>query len=233
MPIVTVWLSPNGLPTASTTSARSTRLESPNARTGKPFPGSFTIARSVSGSAPMSLPVISRRSASVTLMSCAPSTTWLLVITMPSAVKSTPEPRLRSRSGPSSGPPKKRKNGSEKNGPGIALGPRTVLVEEMLTTAGIAAFATAVQPDADAPSLMIGPLVVVGGPSERSNGHHPRARRGRVGQEQPARHDHRDPEQGLPRPPENQTRQRRMAGAATRAARPRRGRAARTTGGGA
>src|ERR1700730_617655 len=176
MPIVTVWLSPNGLPIASTTSATSTRPESPKAKTGKSFPGSLTIARSVLGSAPMSLPVSSRRSARVTLMSCAPSTTWLLVITMPSAVTSTPEPRLRSRCGPSSGPPKKRKNGSEKNGPGIALGPRTVLVEEMLTTAGIAAFATAVQPDAGAPALMIGPLVVVNAQSERSNGHHQRAR---------------------------------------------------------
>src|SRR5438093_1126008 len=58
----------------------------------------------------------------------------------------TPEPRLRSRRGARSGPKKKRKNGSEKNGVAGPAGPRTVLADAMLTTAGIAALATGVQP---------------------------------------------------------------------------------------
>src|SRR2546428_840108 len=57
----------------------------------------------------------------------------------------TPEPRLRSRRGARSGPKKKRKNGSEKNGVAGPAGPRTVLADAMLTTAGIAALATRVQ----------------------------------------------------------------------------------------
>src|SRR3989442_7682911 len=66
----------------------------------------------------------------------------------------TPEPRLRSRRGARSGPKKKRKNGSEKNGVAGPAGPRTVLADAMLTTAGIAALATGVQPSggADRPS---------------------------------------------------------------------------------
>src|SRR2546421_2706655 len=66
----------------------------------------------------------------------------------------TPEPRLRSRRGARSGPKKKRKNGSEKNGVAGPAGPRTVLADAMLTTAGIAALATGVQPSggADDPS---------------------------------------------------------------------------------
>src|SRR6266850_2773671 len=58
----------------------------------------------------------------------------------------TPDPRLRSRWGAGSGAKKKRKNGSEKNGADGPSSPRTVLAEAMLTTAGIAALATTVQP---------------------------------------------------------------------------------------
>src|SRR5581483_11586798 len=82
----------------------------------------------------------------------------------------TPDPRLRSRRGPRSGSKKNRKNGSEKNGAvGPCSVPRTVFEEEMLTTAGITAFATAVQPLAGGP----GCASTTRG-AERSNGHHHR-----------------------------------------------------------
>ena len=81
MPIVTVCERPNGLPIASTTSATSTRLESPSGMMLKLPAGSLRTAMSVFESAPTSLAVNSRRSPSVTLMSCAPSTTWLFVRT--------------------------------------------------------------------------------------------------------------------------------------------------------
>ena len=137
MPCVTVWLSPNGLPRASTTSATSTRLLSASATTGYPAPGSFSTARSVFGSVPTSRAETSRRSASVTRMSCAPSTTWLLVRTNPSAVTMTPEPSPRSRRGGRL-PKNRREKGSS--------GSFAVRAVATFTTAGSAAFAAAVHP---------------------------------------------------------------------------------------
>jgi hypothetical protein len=75
MPIVIVSVSPKGLPMASTTWATSTRFESASGMTGKPVPDSFTTAISVFGSPPTKVALSSRRSASVTRMASAPSTT--------------------------------------------------------------------------------------------------------------------------------------------------------------
>src|SRR5882724_5526022 len=171
IPMVTVPSSPNGFPMASTTSATWVLLESPRVMVANPAPGSLSTATSDLGSAPMSLALNSRRSPRVTRIWSAPSTTWLLVSTYPSAVTITPEPRLRSRRGARSGGGKSRKNGSVKKG-AEPPGPRTVFEEEMLTTAGIAAFATAVQPLVGAPTLA-GTIATAG--AERDVDHQPRA----------------------------------------------------------
>src|SRR3989442_1238892 len=83
----------------------------------------------------------------------------------------TPEPRLRSRRGARSGLKKKRKNGSEKNGVGGPAGPRTVLADAMLTTAGIAALATGVQPSGGADGLddLVGRVELSAEPARRAH----------------------------------------------------------------
>src|SRR5204863_6909553 len=141
MPCVTVCASPNGLPVASTISATSAG-RSASVTTERPELESLTTARSVFASAPTSVPSSSRRSASVTRMSRAPSTTWLLVSRYPSRLTITPEPRLCSRRGRMWGSPKNRKNGSLKSGPRRD----GVFDVAMFTTAGIAALATDVHP---------------------------------------------------------------------------------------
>ena len=73
MPIVTVWPTPSGLPTASTTSPTRIAFESPIARTGRFFPSILTTARSLAGSAPISLPLTMRRSDSSTSILVASS----------------------------------------------------------------------------------------------------------------------------------------------------------------
>src|SRR5437773_2214048 len=95
MPVVTVCSSPNGLPIAITGSPTSSRAESPSGITGSPVASTFRRAMSVLGSRPRTLAENSRPSASVTRISVAPSTTWLLVTTKPAELIAKPEPRLR------------------------------------------------------------------------------------------------------------------------------------------
>src|SRR5881398_1491988 len=78
MPVVTVCSSPNGLPIAITGSPTWRREESPSGITRSPVASTFRSAMSVLGSRPRTRPGSSRPSASVTRISVAPSTTWLL-----------------------------------------------------------------------------------------------------------------------------------------------------------
>ncbi len=118
MPAVTVWLSENGLPIASTHSPTFNCAESPHGTTGRPVRFAFTSAMSVSGSVPMMRPRTSRLSGSAIVISVlltarppfSPPMTWLLVTMYPSAEMMTPEPRLidrRSREPKMSSSPKK------------------------------------------------------------------------------------------------------------------------------
>ena len=79
IPLVTVWPTPKGLPMASTWSPTCSESELPSTITGNLSSAIFSTARSVSGSVPITLPVVCRPSLSVTSISSAPSTTWLLV----------------------------------------------------------------------------------------------------------------------------------------------------------
>jgi hypothetical protein len=79
MPAVTVWPTPKGFPTASTTSPTRTRSESPSVSTGRSFASTLRTARSDGGSLPTSLAGKVRRSANSTVICSAPSTTWWLV----------------------------------------------------------------------------------------------------------------------------------------------------------
>ena len=54
IPMVTVWLSWNGLPMATTYSPTAARAESPQGRAGRPRPSTLTTAMSVTGSVPTS-----------------------------------------------------------------------------------------------------------------------------------------------------------------------------------
>ena len=94
MPVVTVCSRPYGLPIAMTDSPTSSRAESPRGTTGSPLASTFRSTRSVRGSRPSTVAGSSRPSASVTRMSLAPSTTWLLVTMNPSGLITKPEPRL-------------------------------------------------------------------------------------------------------------------------------------------
>ena len=80
MPAVTVWPRPKGLPMASTHSPTSRFSELPNGTVGR---GSGLLtrssARSVLGSRPIRVASNSSFDASVTVISSASSTTWLLV----------------------------------------------------------------------------------------------------------------------------------------------------------
>ena len=152
MPDVTVWPMPKGLPMARTRSPTSSAFGSPSARKGSGAfePSTRSTARSVRGSRSTISASYSRRSVSAMRTSSAPSMTWLLVTTMPSAETMTPEPSaLCIRSGgmsgrpPNSGPPspkKRRKNGS------FIIGERvrrcTSRLAYTLTTAGAASRAT-------------------------------------------------------------------------------------------
>ena len=82
MPSVTVWLSWNGLPTASTHSPTFSFDESPHGMTGRPFASIFSSATSVIGSVPTMRPRTWRLSGSTTLI-CRTlrPTTWLFVTT--------------------------------------------------------------------------------------------------------------------------------------------------------
>ena len=93
MPIVTVFSNPKGLPTAIAQSPTFNRSESPRAAVGQgPLPSSRTTARSVRLSFPTTLAATLRPSVSSTCRVSAPSTTWALVSSSPSASKITPLP---------------------------------------------------------------------------------------------------------------------------------------------
>src|SRR5881397_2486679 len=137
MPVVTVCSSPNGLPIAITGSPTWRREESPSGITGSPVASTLRSAMSVFGSRPRSRPGSSRPSASVTLISVAPSTTWLLVTMKPAELITKPEPRLRTM----------RRGRPPKNWSKNWLPASTRLVL-MLTTAGLRARASSTQGDA-------------------------------------------------------------------------------------
>ncbi len=154
MPAVTVPPRPNGLPIATTQSPMREESESPKDTAVSVWPSpTDRTARSVLGSVPTTSASSSVSSWRVTVISSAPSMTWLLVTTMPaSASRMKPEPRLRAlRGGPS--PPRSRncsKNsssgepgGSWKPGPS---GRSTSWVVEMLTTAGRSRSARSAKP---------------------------------------------------------------------------------------
>ena len=98
IPIVTVWLSWNGLPTATTYSPTSALAESPQGSVGRPPASTFTTAMSVTGSVPTSVPRSRLCPEVVIPMRLACSMTWLLVTMMPPSPMITPEPRLVLRS---------------------------------------------------------------------------------------------------------------------------------------
>ncbi len=81
MPLVTVCPTPNGLPMASTWSPISRASELPNVITGRSVNSIFRMARSVSGSVPITLAALLRPSLRMTSISSASSITWLLVNT--------------------------------------------------------------------------------------------------------------------------------------------------------
>ena len=122
MPWVTVCPTPNGLPSASTTSPTCSSSELPRSIAVNFSRPSFTrsTARSVRASFSSTSASNSRLSESATFTSLAPSMTWLLVMIRPEASTITPEPSARctcSRGMPPPPPPKKRrKNGSSMNG---------------------------------------------------------------------------------------------------------------------
>ena len=93
IPAVTVLLSPNGFPTATTQSPTRRRSESPRLTAVRVSLGSiFTRAMSVLGSRPMILAGYSCLLVRVTVSSLAPSTTWLLVTMSPSLLMTNPLP---------------------------------------------------------------------------------------------------------------------------------------------
>ncbi len=94
MPSDTLEASPNGLPIASTQSPTLIASESPSFNDGSPstLPFSFTTATSVRGSRPRICPSKDRPSSNRTRMATAPSTTWLLVRTIPFESTMNPEP---------------------------------------------------------------------------------------------------------------------------------------------
>ena len=92
-PAVTVDSKPSGLPIATTSWPRRSRLESPSVAAGSVTGASTrTSARSVSGSSPTTRAVRLRPSVVISSTRAAPPTTWLLVSTRPSGATMTPEP---------------------------------------------------------------------------------------------------------------------------------------------
>ena len=93
MPALTVVSSSKGLPIAITQSPISSLSESPSLAVGSPrASASLTTARSLSGSVLMSVALNVRPSGSSTVTVSAPSTTWLLVSTIPAGSTITPDP---------------------------------------------------------------------------------------------------------------------------------------------
>ena len=87
MPAVTVPPRPNGLPIASTQSPTRSVSESPNCTAGSGLSG-FTCSRAMSpvSSRPSTLALSEVLSWRVTVISSAPSITWLLVTTSPDGI---------------------------------------------------------------------------------------------------------------------------------------------------
>ena len=107
MPAVTVFSSPKGAPMAMTHSPTRSLPTSPVRTKGRPVASIFSTAISVRSSLPKTLALNWRLSVSLTVTSSAPSTTWALVITTPSAERIKPEPLPRGSRRPlsSSAPP--------------------------------------------------------------------------------------------------------------------------------
>ena len=162
MPAVTVLSRSKGEPMAITHSPTRSLPTSPKRTVGRPLASILSTATSVRLSAPTTLALNSRLSVRRTMTSSAPSTTWALVITRPSAATMNPEPTPRGAPplpspSPSSGwgwprrgscwrgigmPKKRRKNSCiSASGMPPPCGPWAVLVAtlvdvRMLTTAG-------------------------------------------------------------------------------------------------
>ena len=92
IPAVTVDVRLNGFPMASTHSPTFSASESPMMIAGRSVASILISARSVVASSPMTLALYSRLSLRVTIISSAPSTTWLFVTIYPSSEIMTPEP---------------------------------------------------------------------------------------------------------------------------------------------
>ena len=110
MPDVTVWDNPNGFPIATTKSPTRSASESASGNAFKSSGSILSKAISLCSSEPNFFALNSRPSVSLTVISSALSTTWLLVTTYPlSASIITPEPKpLKGRSWTCScGAPKK------------------------------------------------------------------------------------------------------------------------------
>ena len=131
MPLVTVWPTPKGLPMASTGSPMTSASESPSVITGRSVRSTFRMARSVSGSVPITCAALLRPSVSRTSIWSASSITWLLVRMYPAGLTMTPEPRPVCGWSCAWSPKKKRNQGSLLCG--WLIGALLVL---MLTTAG-------------------------------------------------------------------------------------------------
>ncbi|MNN47918.1 hypothetical protein D3C81_1623620 [compost metagenome] len=95
MPAVAVPPRPKGLPTAMTQSPTRGAAASSKLTNGKASPSTLMTARSVPSSRPIRRAFSSRPSLSLTLISSAFSTTWLLVTMKPSAEIRKPEPAPR------------------------------------------------------------------------------------------------------------------------------------------
>ncbi len=92
-PVVTEPERPNGLPTATTLSPIIRSDDVPIGAGVRLFASTRSTARSLSGSTPISFAATCVPSWKLTVMREAPSTTWLLVTTMPSLDQTKPEPR--------------------------------------------------------------------------------------------------------------------------------------------
>ena len=158
MPAVTVPPRPNGLPMATThwpTSAAS-ELAHGTAVSGL-RDSTFSRARSTSSSAPTSLAASTEPSDSTTSISSAPSMTWLLVTTKPSASMMKPEPSEDWRRMPPCPRPSRSLNSlSGELGPKAGRpSPRaTVCRVAMLTTDGIRRLASAEKSSPERPARL-------------------------------------------------------------------------------
>ena len=149
IPEVTVWFKPNGLPIAMTGSPTSSFSESPNGITGRFDASILMSAMSVFGSLPITFALNSLASLSLTEISVAFSTTWLLVRIYPSLLMMNPDPRLVDLNCRGVSPKNRLKNSlngssSPKGLRGRPL-PFTTCVVLTFTTEGVSSFANRTQ----------------------------------------------------------------------------------------